>query len=75
VAEHVADLPIGEATEALLPHLWYDRDWESAAAAALATHPERAHLLTMPLPDRRRRGAVRVDRHRARGKPRSARNR
>ena len=45
VAEHVADLPVDEAAEILLPHLWYDPDWEYAAAAAIAAHPQRDQLL------------------------------
>ena len=39
VAEHVARLPVDAAVEALLPHLWYDQDWEYSAPAALAMHP------------------------------------
>ena len=31
VAEHVASLPVDEAVKVLLPHLWYDPDWEYAA--------------------------------------------
>jgi hypothetical protein len=45
VAEHVAGLPLDQAVEALLPHLWYDPDWEYSAAAAIAGHPERDQLL------------------------------
>ena len=45
VAEHVASLPTDQAVEALLPHLWYDADWEYAAPAALAMHPKRDRVL------------------------------
>ncbi len=45
VAEHVARLPLDEAAEALLPHLWCDPDWEYAAPGALATHPQHDQLL------------------------------
>ena len=40
VAEHVAELPVNKAVKALLPHLWYDPDWEYAAPAAIAMHPK-----------------------------------
>jgi len=45
VAEYVAGLPVDQAAEILLPHLWYDPDWEYAAPAALARHPQRDMLL------------------------------
>jgi hypothetical protein len=45
VAEHVAGLPLDQAAEVLLPHLWYDPDWEYSAAAGIAGHPERDQLL------------------------------
>ena len=45
VAEHVASLPVDQAVEVLLPHLWYDPDWEYAAPAALAMHPQHDQLL------------------------------
>ena len=45
VAEHVASLPVDQAVKVLLPHLWYDPDWEYAAPAALAMHPQRDQLL------------------------------
>jgi hypothetical protein len=45
VAEHVAELPVDEAVEALLPHLWYDADWEYAAPAAIAMHHQHDQLL------------------------------
>ena len=45
VAEHVASLPLDEAARCLLPHLWYDPDWEYAAPAALAMHPQHDQLL------------------------------
>ena len=34
-----------EATAELLNHLWYDPDWEYAAPAALAMHPDRNEIL------------------------------
>ena len=45
VAEHVASLPRDKAAEVLLPHLWYDPDWEYSAPSALAMHPDRDQLL------------------------------
>jgi len=45
VAEHVANLPEDQAVEVLLPHLWYDPDWEYVAPAALAMHPQHDQLL------------------------------
>jgi len=41
VAEHVATLSTDEAVKALLPHLWFDPDWEFAAPAAIAAHNQR----------------------------------
>ena len=45
VAGHVATLPVDQAVKVLLPHVWYDPDWEYAAPAALAMHPQRDQLL------------------------------
>lgn len=45
VAEHIAALPVEDAAQALLPHLWYDPDWEYAAPTAIAMHPEHDRLL------------------------------
>jgi hypothetical protein len=45
VAEHVASLPVDQAIEVLLPHLWYDPDWEYAAPAALTMHPQHDQLV------------------------------
>ena len=45
VAEHVASLPVDQAVEVLLPHIWYDPDWEFLAPAALAMHPRHDQLL------------------------------
>ena len=45
VAEHVATLPVDQAAGTLLPHLWHDPDWEYAAPAALAMHPQHDQLL------------------------------
>ena len=46
VAERFASLPVDEAAQVLLPHLWHDPDWENAAPAAIACHSERDLLLT-----------------------------
>ena len=45
VAEHVASLAVDQAAEALLPHIWYDLDWEYAAPAAIAMHPQHDQLV------------------------------
>ena len=45
VAGHVASLPVDQAVKFLLPHLWYDPDWEYTAPAALAMHPQHDQLL------------------------------
>ena len=45
VAEHVAGLPLDQAIDALLPHLWFDPAWEYSAPAALVMHPRRDQLL------------------------------
>lgn len=45
VAEYIAGLPVDQATLALLPHLWYDPDWEVTAPAAVAAHPRRDEVL------------------------------
>ena len=45
VAEYIASLPVDQAVEALLPHMWYDPDWEYAAPAAIAMHPYHDQLL------------------------------
>jgi hypothetical protein len=42
IAEHLAALGADEAADILVPHLWFDPDWEVAAPAALAAH-NRAH--------------------------------
>jgi hypothetical protein len=45
-AEYIAvQMDAGEAARELLKHLWYDRDWEYAAPAALAMHPRRDEVL------------------------------
>jgi len=46
IAARIAALPVDEAIEALLPHLWYDPDWEYPSAAAIAGHPQRSDLLS-----------------------------
>ncbi|MGH3280202.1 MAG: NACHT domain-containing protein, partial [Trebonia sp.] len=45
VAEYVARMPATRAADELVRHLWYDRDWEYAAPAALAMHPEHSLVL------------------------------
>jgi Domain of unknown function (DUF4062) len=44
-AEFAAGLPRDRAAQVLLPHLWYDPDWEYSAPAAIAMHPEHEQLL------------------------------
>jgi len=45
VAEYVARLPASEVPDIVLPHLWFDPDWEYAAPAAIAMHPQHDELL------------------------------
>ncbi len=45
VAQHVASLSVDEAVETLLPHLWYDPDWEYSAPAALVMHSQHDEVL------------------------------
>jgi hypothetical protein len=46
VASHIASrMPAGQAAAELVNHLWYDPDWEYAAPAALAMHPQRDQVL------------------------------
>jgi hypothetical protein len=45
VAEQIASLPADQAVEVLLPHLWYDPDWEYTAPAAIAMHSQRDQVL------------------------------
>lgn len=42
VAEYLATLGADEAANILLPHLWFDPDWEVAAPAGIAAH-NRSH--------------------------------
>jgi hypothetical protein len=45
-AEHIAlTMPVREAAAELAKHVWYDPDWEFAAPAALARHPQRDLVL------------------------------
>lgn len=44
VAEYVASRTVEQAAEILMPHLWFDGDWERAGPAALAAHPQREEL-------------------------------
>ncbi|MBN2176357.1 MAG: NACHT domain-containing protein, partial [Demequinaceae bacterium] len=45
VAEHLAGMDVETAAVQLLPHLWFDPDWEVAAPAAIAAHSDRSLLL------------------------------
>ena len=46
VAEHVAlRMPAEQTLQELMNHLWYDPDWEDAAPAAVAMHPQRDLIL------------------------------
>jgi hypothetical protein len=46
VADHIAtNRSLDQAAEDLLPHLWFDQDWEYVVPAAIAMHPERNELL------------------------------
>lgn len=45
IAEQIATFDVGTAIAALLPHIWFDPDWEVAAPMALAAHPHRDDLL------------------------------
>jgi hypothetical protein len=45
VAEQVIGLSVEQAAETLLPHLWYDPDWDYSAPAAIANHPQKDQLL------------------------------
>ena len=38
VAEHISSRSTLEATDLLLPHIWYDTDWEWVIPAAIASH-------------------------------------
>ena len=46
VAEYVAGLPVDEAAESLLPHIWYDPAWGYAVPTAINMHPDRSRLLS-----------------------------
>jgi hypothetical protein len=61
VAEHVAALSVEQAAEILLPHLWYDPDWEYAAPAALARHPDRNEILRRLLSEAARSASIPED--------------
>ena len=50
VAQHLAALDADTAAQQLQPHLWFDPDWEVAAPAAVAAHPNRSRLLATLLP-------------------------
>jgi NACHT domain len=44
-ARKVSRMSAREAADALLGHVWYDRDWEYAAPSALAMHRDRGQVL------------------------------
>ena len=46
VAEYLALLPVPEAADELLNHLWWEATWRVSAAAAIILHPKRDELLT-----------------------------
>jgi hypothetical protein len=45
VAVHISGLPVAAAVEAVLPHIWFDPDWEYTAPTAIAMHPQQDELL------------------------------
>ena len=47
VAQYIAELSPQDAAAVLLPHLWFDTDWEVAAPMAIAAHPRRNELLDL----------------------------
>ena len=44
VSEHLATFSATEAAEALLPHIWFDRDWQVTLPMAIAAHQKRSKL-------------------------------
>ena len=46
VAVHIAGFSPKTAAESLLPHLWFDPDWEIVVPRALALHPQRDDVAT-----------------------------
>ncbi|MGP5260252.1 hypothetical protein ACTXMW_10345 [Brachybacterium paraconglomeratum] len=49
VAKHISELPTEAAAKELVPHLWFDPDWEVVAPRAIALHPERDRLRSLLL--------------------------
>ena len=45
VAEHLSTIPVEETTTLVLPHVWFDPDWEATLPMVIAAHPERAELI------------------------------
>lgn len=45
LAEHISGLSPAKATKVLLPHLWFDPDWEATVCSAIAAHPCRDRVL------------------------------
>lgn len=56
VAEHIATLETRAAADVLLPHLWFDPDWQIAAPAAIVAHNQQRkgyllqHLVSCAFP-------------------------
>lgn len=46
VAQHIAGISPETAAESLLPHLWFDPDWEVVVPRAFALHPQRDDVVT-----------------------------
>lgn len=47
VTKHIIGLAPREAAKVLLPHLWFDPDWEVVTCTAIAAHPRRDKLLDL----------------------------
>ncbi|WP_275703371.1 NACHT domain-containing protein [Tessaracoccus caeni] len=47
VAAHIAGLKPKKALKELLPHLWFDPDWEEVVPRAIAMHKQRDELLSL----------------------------
>lgn len=45
VAEHISTLSASDAAKVILPHIWYDPDWENVLPMAIAAHQERNKLM------------------------------
>ena len=47
VSEHLATFSATEAAEALLPHIWFDPDWQVVLPMAIAAHRRRSRLVDL----------------------------